>query len=76
MLIQQTADAINSLPEITVPTLVVVGERDEPFLAASNYMANKIPDASKTVITDAGHAANVDQPEVFNRAVLEFLNRL
>jgi pimeloyl-ACP methyl ester carboxylesterase len=76
MLIQQTADAINSLPEITVPTLVVVGERDEPFLAASDYMANKIPNASKAVIADAGHAANVDQPEVFNRTVLEFLNRL
>lgn len=73
MLTQHSADAINSLPEIAVPTLVVVGDRDEPFLAASDYMAAKIPGASKVVIANAGHAANVDQPADFNRAVLAFL---
>lgn len=76
MLTQQNADAINSLPEIKVPALVVVGDRDKPFLAASDYMATKIPNARKAVIADAGHAANVDQPAAFNAAVLEFLNAL
>lgn len=76
MLTQHSADAINSLPEIAVPTLVVVGDRDEPFLAASDYMAAKIPDARKAVIPDAGHAANVDQPAAFNAAVIEFLERI
>lgn len=73
MLTQHSADAIKSLPEIAVPTLVVVGDRDEPFLAASDYMANKVPGAGKAVIADAGHAANVDQPAAFNAAVLAFL---
>jgi len=76
MLVQHTADAINSLPAIAVPALVVVGDRDEPFLAASDYMAKKIPDAQKAVIADAGHAANVDQPAAFNAAVLGFLGDL
>lgn len=76
MLTQQTADAIYSLPDIAVPTLVVVGDRDKPFLAASDYMAMKIPGAKKATIADAGHAANVDQPAAFNAAVLEFLNAL
>lgn len=76
MLTQQTPDAINSLPDIAVPTLVVVGDRDEPFLAASDYMAAKIPGAAKAVIADAGHAANVDQPAAFNAAVIEFLDKL
>lgn len=76
MLIQNSADAINSLPDISVPTLVVVGDRDEPFLAASDYMAAKIPGADKAVIAEAGHAANVDQPQAFNEAVLNFLAKL
>ena len=54
-------------------TAVVVGDKDEPFLAASDYMAAKIPGAKKAVISNAGHAANIDQPEAFNAAVLGFL---
>jgi len=76
MLTQQSADIINSLPGVASPTLVVVGDRDEPFLAATDYMAKKIPGARKVVIADAGHASNVDQPAAFNAAVIEFLNTL
>jgi pimeloyl-ACP methyl ester carboxylesterase len=36
-------------------------------------MAAKIPGASKRVIPNAGHAANLDQPALFNAAVVEFL---
>jgi pimeloyl-ACP methyl ester carboxylesterase len=73
MLTQRDARVINSLPEIHVPTLVLVGANDAPFLKASDYMAAKIPGARKVVIPDAGHAANIDQPELFNKALLEFL---
>jgi pimeloyl-ACP methyl ester carboxylesterase len=62
------------LPTISVPSLVIVGADDTPFLAASDYMANKIPAAKKVVIPNAGHAANIDQPEAFNAAVLGFLS--
>jgi pimeloyl-ACP methyl ester carboxylesterase len=76
MLTQRSADVIASLPDVAVPTLVIVGDRDEPFLAASDYMAAKIPGARKAVIADAGHASNVDQPDAFNAAVVGFLGRL
>jgi pimeloyl-ACP methyl ester carboxylesterase len=76
MLTQRNADVMNSLPTIGVPALVVVGANDTPFLAASDYMAAKIPGAQKVVIEGAGHAANIDQPEPFNRAVVEFLDGL
>ncbi len=75
MLAQKDARAIDSLPAIAVPTLVLVGADDAPFLAASDYMAAKIPGAAKVVIPGAGHAANIDQPEAFNAAVLEFLSQ-
>jgi pimeloyl-ACP methyl ester carboxylesterase len=73
MLTQRDARVISSLPEIRVPSLVVVGANDTPFLKASDYMAGKIPGAKFAVISDAGHAANLDQPEAFNTAVLDFL---
>jgi pimeloyl-ACP methyl ester carboxylesterase len=73
MLTQKNARVISSLPDINVPSLVVVGANDKPFLAASDYMAAKIPGAKKVIIPDAGHAANIDQPDAFNKAVLGFL---
>jgi pimeloyl-ACP methyl ester carboxylesterase len=59
-----------------VPTLVLAGERDEPFLAATDYMAAKIPNATKVLIPSAGHAANIEQPQAFNKAVRSFLSTL
>jgi pimeloyl-ACP methyl ester carboxylesterase len=73
MLTQRDARVISSLPTIAVPSLVVVGADDAPFLAAADYMAGKIPGAKKVVIEAAGHAANMDQPAAFNAAVRGFL---
>jgi pimeloyl-ACP methyl ester carboxylesterase len=39
-------------------------------------MQTKIPGARLEIIPDAGHAANMDQPEAFNRVLLEFLGSL
>jgi pimeloyl-ACP methyl ester carboxylesterase len=76
MLTQSTPDVINSLPTIAVPSLVVVGADDKPFLAAADYMAAKIPGARKVVIEYAGHSSNIDQPDAFNAAVVGFLDGL
>jgi pimeloyl-ACP methyl ester carboxylesterase len=76
MLTQRDARVIESLPDIKVPSLVVVGADDTPFLAASDYMAAKIPGARKMVIPSAGHAVNIDQPQAFIEAVLLFLDNL
>lgn len=73
MLTQRDARVINSLPNIKAPTLVIVGANDAGFIGAADYMAAKIPNATKLVIPDAGHAVNIDQPEIFNQAVLRFL---
>ena len=73
MLTQKDDRIIKSLPDILVPTLVIVGENDKPFLSAADYMNNKIKNSKKNIISDAGHAVNIEQPELFNSAVLEFL---
>lgn len=76
MLAQFDARVIESLEGIAVPTLVLVGDQDQPFLAGTDYMANKIPNATKAVIENAGHASNLDQPAAFNAAVAAFLGGL
>src|SRR4051812_23996588 len=73
---QRDALVAESLGTVVEPTLVVVGSEDAPFLRAADYMAAKIPGARKVVIDGAGHAANMDRPEVFNAAVTDFLEAL
>jgi pimeloyl-ACP methyl ester carboxylesterase len=76
MLTQRDAAVMELLPDVKVPSLIVVGADDTPFLAASDYMASKIPGAQKVVIPAAGHAVNIDQPQAFVDAVVPFLKNL
>jgi pimeloyl-ACP methyl ester carboxylesterase len=76
MLAQTDARVIDLLPSIRVPTLIVLGDKDEPFIAPCEYMAKKIPGARLEIIRGAGHVSNVDQPEAFNRVVSDFLDGL
>lgn len=74
MLAQFDARVINSLEQIAVPTLLIVGANDQAYLNPIDYMEKKIPGARKVVVADAGHSVNIDQPEIFNQVVLEFLD--
>src|SRR6266540_4648318 len=76
MLAQRDSRVIDGIPSITVPTLVIVGDQDQPFLAPCEYMAKKIPGARLEVIAGAGHSSNLDQPGAFNRVLREFLDGL
>lgn len=69
-----TFDRRGSLPQITVPTLVVAGERDSnaPALMMEK-MASKIPGARFVCLVGAGHLANLERPSAFNAALAEFL---
>ena len=76
MLAQEGSRVIDALPRIQVPTLIIVGDQDQPFLAPCEYMAKKIRGARLEVIAGAGHSSNLDQPEAFNRVLREFLDGL
>ncbi|OGK78124.1 MAG: hypothetical protein A2X52_08575 [Candidatus Rokubacteria bacterium GWC2_70_16] len=65
-------DITERLPEIAVPTLLVCGDED-PSLGPMRVMAATVKHAEFVLLSPAGHFANRDQPEPFNRAVLEFL---
>ncbi len=76
MLAQVDGHVIDGLASIRVPTLIIVGDRDEPFVGACEYMAKKIPNARLEVIAGAGHSSNLDQPAAFDRVLLDFLDSL
>jgi pimeloyl-ACP methyl ester carboxylesterase len=76
MLAQEGSRVIDGLASVAVPTLIIVGDQDQPFLAPCEYMAKKIPGARLEVIPGAGHSSNLDQPEIFNRVLGDFLASL
>ncbi len=68
-------DSVSLLPSITCPTLVVVGEQDQATpVADARLMADSIPGARLSIIPQAGHLPNLEQPEQFNRILEEFLS--
>ena len=67
--------AIRRLGEITAPTLVLIGDLDEPAcLVIADLMAAGIAGARKIIFPGVAHMIPMEAPEAFNRAVLEFLD--
>lgn len=68
-------DAVPGLANISVPTLVLVGDQDAITpLAVAEKLAGGIPGAKLVVVPTAGHMSNLENPDVFNSAVAEFLS--
>lgn len=62
------------LPQINVPTLIVVGSRDEfTPISDAEFMRHRIRGSKMAVIEGAGHMPNLENPAEFNRVVEEFL---
>jgi pimeloyl-ACP methyl ester carboxylesterase len=67
------ANVMNGLREIQVPTLVIVGSEDRRFLAAKDYLASRIPNASGLVIAGGRHSVHTTHSGEVGRAILSFL---
>lgn len=63
------------LSGITIPTLIVVGERDTKFTEIGNRLNDEIRASELIVIANAGHAVHLDQPDFFISAVEDFVAR-
>ena len=72
-----THDTYSRLGKIKSPTLVLTGDRDVLIPTEnSKLLAKKIPQSRLIVIPGGGHQILVEQPELFNHAILNFLNGL
>jgi 3-oxoadipate enol-lactonase len=69
-----THDTVEELRRVTAPTLVLTGDRDRLVPPhCSDELARLIPGARLTKIPGGHHAFNVEMPDAFNAAVLDFL---
>jgi len=67
---------LGDLSAVAVPTLIVCGEHDEPFLEPSRDMHKAIPASEMIIIAGAGHGPQMETPGEFNRVLMGFLSRV
>lgn len=66
--------AINRLGEIKIPVLAILGANDIPYMhVALDFLKDHISGIQTVTIQDAAHLPNLDQPEAFEKLLLEFI---
>ena len=61
------------MAKLDVPTLIMTGDEDEPCLDPAIHMKRTIPTAGLVIIPKSGHTINLEEPDAFNRALLDFV---
>jgi pimeloyl-ACP methyl ester carboxylesterase len=64
------------MTRMTVPTLIVTGDDDEPCLKPALFMKRTIPDSRLWVAPRTTHTVNLEEPDAFNRVVLDFITQV
>lgn len=64
------------LADIKVPTLIYWGDEDTPFTKAVQTLKDGIAGSELVTVKGAGHNPHEEAPDVFNEALLKFLNRI
>lgn len=59
--------------QLSVPVLVMVGDEDDPAIEPSLFLKRKAPAAGFVMFPNSGHTINLEEPEFFNRTLLDFL---
>jgi len=61
------------LQQIRIPTLVMIGDEDTPCVEPAIFMKQNIPGAGLAVFPQAGHTINLEEPDLYNWTVSDFL---
>jgi pimeloyl-ACP methyl ester carboxylesterase len=64
------------MKRLAVPTLIATGDEDEPCLEPSILMKRMIPASALVVFPNTGHALNIEEPDLFNRTLADFLHQV
>ncbi len=70
----RSVEYLDKLPTIKVPTLILAGDHDECDPSMSKEMNAKIKGSKLVILPNSGHMAFVDQPNLWNKSVSEFVN--
>ena len=66
-------DLTDQMQALHVPTLILTGDEDWPCLAPGILMKQNIPTSALFVMPNCGHGINLEDPDLFNRTVGDFL---
>ena len=66
-------DLKDRMRQLQVPTLIMIGDEDEPCVDAAVFMKRNIPCAGLAVLPQSGHTINLEEPALYNRMVMDFL---
>lgn len=67
-------EVADQLPGLEVPTLVISGDEDELALEPALLMKRKIPNSGLLIVPKTGHTVNLEEPALFNQAVIDFIS--
>ena len=67
---------VDQMKALRVPSLIVTGDEDWPCLLPGVLMKQNIPTAGLVVMPNAGHTINIEEPDEFNRIVLNFITQV
>ena len=66
-------DLAPELRALDVPTLIMFGDEDDPCIEPGVFMKRSIRRSGMVVFPKSGHAINLEEPDLFNRTVADFL---
>src|SRR5947199_329457 len=66
-------DLVEGMRKMTTPTLILTGDEDWPCLAPSVMMKREIPTSALSVMPNCGHTINLEDPDLFNQIVGDFI---
>jgi pimeloyl-ACP methyl ester carboxylesterase len=69
-------DLVEDLKEMKVPVLILAGEEDSPCIKPSHFLKRTIQTAAISVLPNSGHTINLEEPELFNKLVQDFLTEV
>lgn len=61
---------------LTIPALIVVGDEDERCIEPGLFLKDAIPASGLAIFPKTGHAVNLEEPDLFNQVVGDFLSRV
>jgi pimeloyl-ACP methyl ester carboxylesterase len=67
-------DFTDELRAMEVPMLLLIGDEDTGCLEATLMLKRTVPSAGLAILPRTGHTSNLEEPELFNRLVADFLS--
>jgi proline iminopeptidase len=69
-------DFAKEIGQLSTPALIVVGDEDERCIEPSLFLKDTIPASGLVVLPKSGHVVNLEEPDLFNLLVGDFLERV